>query len=324
MLQQKEKKVLDKYIDPTGELTNKQLQWSDWYVRHKILLHKLFIWSSVAVSGMLLVYGIGGLLKYFIFDIVQDRQLYDALGKSYINFEIQKNKYAPQELQISPISIFSYSEGKYDFASIIKNPNPKFIAEIKYLYNFKGGQTNKQSIKIMPNSQIPATILGYPSESYPTDTTLNITEIAWSRINPHKLSDVEKYVSERMQFKFNNLSFKPISAAENRPSNIIELDIYNESNYSYWNPPFYIELLNGAQTVGVLHLSIEKFLAGETRHIDLRNTLEQLDVTDIKLYPNIDLFDESVYMEPQLEEKETKEIEMPKKPAAEDTTALPE
>ena len=60
---------------------------------------------------------------------------------------------------------------------------------------------------------------------------------------------------------------------------------------------FYIELLDGAsRVVGITQTTVNKFVGGETRKIDLRSTIDGLSVSDIRIYPVINIFDPSSFM----------------------------
>ncbi|MBT3949426.1 hypothetical protein HOF40_05065 [Candidatus Parcubacteria bacterium] len=77
---------------------------------------------------------------------------------------------------------------------------------------------------------------------------------------------------------------------------MIEFDILNNTAYNYWEPTFYIELIKGSRTAGIIYFVSSEFKSQEERHVDLRSYIKNLEVSNIKVWPVVNVFDNSQYM----------------------------
>lgn len=281
----------EKYVDPTGEFTNKELRWSEWYLRHKIRLGQmgtgiLIAWCVVTIGYSLWAWG-----AYLIFGWSHDRRMIIQQTRELVNYRTLQPLYGAQELQVDTVQVFRSGPDKFDAVAEVKNPNERWVARFKYHFVFGSESTPTAETVLLPQTIRPVAVFGYKTAAYPQGAQFIIDEIAWRRLNPHTLSDVASYQAERVQFVVDNFAFKP-------PEAILTFDLANQSAYSYWRPVFYVDLLNGFQRVGLIPVSADQFRAGTKRTIDVRYFGDQLTVTEIRLHPVVDIYDESIYMLP--------------------------
>ena len=289
---------LSKYSDPTGEFSNKQLRLGEWYLRHKIFLGKvgvglLIAWSIITIGSSLVIWA-----KYLIFDYVSDEQMFARQVAEFQNYTALQANYGAQPLDIGSIQVYESAPDNYDFIAIARNPNLRWVATIDYHFVYGSGETPVATTELPPATERPIAVFGYGSEQFPSGARLVVDNIKWRNVNAHRVADPEQYLSERLSFDFDNFSFQRPNSADGISVQSLSFDLSNNSAYGFWSPVFYVVLKNGRQTVGMIYLLEDKFKAGETRKIDLRYFGETLSVSGIEVFPVVNIFDDSVFLNP--------------------------
>ena len=105
-------------------------------------------------------------------------------------------------------------------------------------------------------------------------------------------------MAERLKFNIELFSFSA-GAGSGASFPGISLTIANNSAYSFWQPLFYIELLNSGSRVGIVSGTLPQFRALQSRTIDFRLFGDTTVVTDAVLHPIVDVFDPNVFMAPR-------------------------
>jgi len=287
---------LSRYVDPTGEFTNRTLKMSEWYVRHKILLRRILIsilslWSVATIGTGLFVFG-----DYLIFGYADREAMIEDMSQSYINFTQMKAFYRPKELAVkTPVSLPG-TEGRYNFVVEVANPNDRWIAEVLYSFSYGNGKTENAVASIFPMQEIPLVILGHEESVRPKNIRFTLDSITWRRIDPHEIFDPVNFIEQRFQFEVDSFEFVPADYNRGIVSHVVSFDLTNNSLYSYWEPSFYVLFINHGQLIGIDKIIVEQFRAGEVREIKINSTADQLRVTEVEVVPSIDLFDKTVYM----------------------------
>lgn len=292
----KVKSKLERYEDVTGEFTSSELKWGEWYVRHKILLRKIVIgvlltWCTITVS-----YGLGYFVYYFSYGYFQDEQMMNQQLLELGNYKNVQYLIKAKDLQVGNVGVYNSITENYDFLAGVKNPNERWLAIVTYKFTFSGGETGLAWTILLPGSQRPIAYFGFKSSRYPTNPSLVIEDIKWKKISPHAVPGVKEFTDERINFPVENFEFTQASESAAIPNNIIQFDVYNNTAYNYWEPSFYIELINGNRTVGVVYLVIDQFKSGEVKHIDTRSFVDNLEIDNVKVWPVINVFDENEFM----------------------------
>jgi hypothetical protein len=289
------KSSFEKYTDPTGEFTNQSLKFAEWYISHKLKLRKMLVifltvWSVTTLGFSLFMWG-----NYLIFGYQHDERMISNIGTSYISPEVI-DSFKPADLQISGVQIFQSAKDKYDFVSPVVNSNEAWIARVSYKFTYGTGETAVEEATILPTSESFISFLGESVMNNPSSAELVVTEMNWERIDPHVNPYPTAFTKDRIQFQTSNLVFTPANQEEGGFSHSITFDISNNSLYSYWDPDFFLVYYDQDRVAGVTTFVVDRFKAGETRTIELKSLTEQLYVTDIKLIPKVNVFDENVYM----------------------------
>lgn len=297
----KEKTNLERYQDPTGELSTRQLGVSQWFVKNKILLEKIGIgiliaWCVVTVGFSLWKWG-----DYLIFGYVEDKEMFARQVKETPNYAAIQPLYSARDLQISRPEVFSSGIGKYDFVVDVTNPNERWVAILTYKFTFAGGETETGQTILLPDSKRPVVIFGHEKDSFPTGANFVIEDIAWKQINAHAMPDIEDYIDQRLIFSAENFSFTSARGGQTLSAHHIAFDLKNETVYSYWSPQFYVELLGGldaSNRLGIIPITLSEFRAGDVETIELSSLAEGINVVEVGIYPVINIFDQEEFMEP--------------------------
>ncbi len=299
MSDNKTKNNFSRYEDPTGEFSNRELKMGEWYVLHKLKLRRIFLlilitWSVVSVVGSLFYWGYYLMIGYNL-----DQQMANLQAIQVPNYVAMHQMYGAKELQISNVEVYQSASKQYDLVAQMKNPNDRWIAILTYKFSYSGKDSDTQTTVIMPMASRPLIIFGQYSDYYPTPVSLQIVQIKWLKVNPHSLVDVASFVKEKTNFEIVNFRFIPANSFYNVPQNDIKFEITNNSPYSYWHIDFYVELLNEGSVVGYAYVPVEKLMTKEVRQVEKAVLVDNIYVSDIKVYPVVNVFDSDSYILPE-------------------------
>ncbi|OGH71743.1 MAG: hypothetical protein A2921_00060 [Candidatus Magasanikbacteria bacterium RIFCSPLOWO2_01_FULL_43_20b] len=285
-----------RYTDPTGEFSNRELKLGVWYLKHKLLLQKiglrlLIVWCVVTVG-----YSFGYWLYYFSYGYFQDQKMAGNLAREIPNHAVVNALFNAKDLQVGRIEVYNSVSELFDFTAQVKNPNSRNTARVTYKFVYNGGETALAQTMLLPMSERPIVYFGQKSDIYPTAPRLVIEKVEWKRVGAEEVPDIGAFLAERLNFTMENFVFTKASQITGTLNHQIEFDLFNDSAYGYWEPKFYVELIDGVQTVGTIYLVVPKFKAGEMRHIDLRSLVDTLDVSEVKIWPAFNPFDQAAYL----------------------------
>lgn len=286
---------LKRYIDPTGELGNKGLTRGIWYVKHKLLLRKIFIitmivWITISV-------GVGGVfaLKYASYDIWQDKNSYVDEYVRVPNFAALHPMYQPVSLDVQLTRVIKESDDRYNFVTKVQNPNVRYLANVTYHYEYRTGQTEQKTVTLLPGREQFMYAFGHESVVFPSQTQLMIDDISWKRISAKVIPDIVGYMDERLDFTAEEVNFvEPSAEGALVPS--IQFDLRNNTVYSFWEPQFIVELKRGGATAGVILVTEVGIQSEEVRPIEYRVFQEVDNITGVQITPMMNVFDQSVYI----------------------------
>ena len=296
--QQKTAKDLAALYRPASEdVSYRGLKIAEWYLRNTMTLRKigiaaLLLWSAATIGYSGIRWG-----QYVFSGYFQDRDLLLSQIGGFPNYAASQPLYRAHALSVGRPLVFRAGTGKVDFAAEATNPNERWIARVRYKFVFGGGETDAFETLLLPQSSHPIAVFGHETDVFPTGVRLEIADIKWRRVDPHRVPDVSSYVSERLLFAAEDVRFVRAERGD-LPTDRLQFTLANNSAYGYWQALFYVALYDGDVLSGVVPLTLEQFRSGDIREIDLRFIPDSLSVTDIQAIPLIDVFDSSVYMEP--------------------------
>lgn len=286
---------LGKYVDPTGEFSSKQFNYSLWYVRHRVGLYRFLITILAVIGAALWAYSLWQWGDYFIFGFASDVVLERQASQS-VNYHPLEQHFAAVPLQILSTDIFPGGVDKYDAVSEVGNSNEHFLAHGTFYYIIDGEKTAPKPFFILPGETSLLAELGVKSSASPGSAELVIGTMLWERISAHQVTDPKSWQSARLNFSLDDFVFTPLVSAGGVKANVMTFDLINQSPFGYVAPHFYVGLYQQDVMVGVASLSMDALASLEIKKIDLRNFVNSLAVSSAKLFPLINVYDPAVYL----------------------------
>ena len=281
-----------KYEDPTKEFTSQELKWGFWYVKHKALLYKILVITLVSIDSIFVLFGLWRWGDYLLG--WQDAQRVQNSLAASVNYTGIHPRYSAQPIQAINTQIFSSRENKYDAVAELINPNSRFLAKFNYYFIINGEKTPAQKTFLLPGESRLVAYLGI-KDGAGSIPAIVLENIEYQRISAHKITDTISWQAYRLNFQVSDFVFLKSLAQEGANTDAIQFKLANASPYSYAAPDFYVALLQNGQMVGILPLHLDSINSLEIKNIDLRNFAPGLSVTEIVLYPIINVYDEGVY-----------------------------
>lgn len=292
-----EEKKLSRFTASEESFGYREFRFASWYVSHRILLGKIGAGALIFFCVLTIGYSLWGWGSYFFAGYFEDRALYANQPYEFINYTALKPRYAAQPLSVVRPRVFDEGNNRYDMFTEVRNPNDNWLALVLYRYQFGGEVSETAAMTILPNQLQILPALGIDRPVYPVGTELQILQTRWRRVDPHTIADTTLYVDDRINFRFDNVVFARRTGTT-ALSDSLTFTLTNNTSFSFWQPEFHVILFQGSEVVGVRTVTVEQFMAGEAREIDLRFSGDPVNITAIDIVPNINIFDASVFMDP--------------------------
>ena len=280
------------------QLTEKQIKWGYWWVSHKLQLKVLLTVVIGIVAAILVVYAIYGFADWFYGSGVIERAQIGQMASAPTGYDIIQKKNAPRMLDIDSPEVLVSGSGSYDIFTTIINPNTDWWMEIEW--HFSAGDISMSETRrttILPNGTQSLVQLGFKSEAQPVGVDLVIDNMFWRRLDKHRVRpDYQTWAGERLNFQIDDVGFKPPAADDRLSVSRATFNVVNLTGYSYWRIGFFVTLWGRSKIVGVNYVTVSELIAGETRPVDASWFTSLPLVTRVEVTPDIDIFDEAIYM----------------------------
>ena len=290
---------IEKYKDLDG-LTMKKLNFGLWYLEHKkILLNLLYI--LLAIIGIVTWFSFFKTFgHYVLIGMKEDQKLVaDMINNPGISHE-QVLKTAAQAIQVKSADVILNSNGSYDIVTKISNVNNKYFSRFSYFLDVNNEKIGPFDGFILPSEEKFLILLDQEFLRRPNSVNLDIKN-SWSKLDGHVIKDWGLYRDNYIDFTIDNKVFsnpKESNLSEKLNLSIVELDITNNSAYSYYLVDLDILLYSRGKLVSVSKYSLEKFISGETRHVNITwpGKVTRVDLVEVR--PNIDIMADNIIFIP--------------------------
>ena len=280
---------------PINNLTNKELERSLWFLRHKSQLFLVLKIILIAVNAILFGWVFWKLIDVIFISGPAERANLATQKENAIPYAELNRALTPGQLNLGPVQIFGGRENKYDLAMTLKNTNIRTWAEFEYKFVGANFETAPRRDFILPDSQKFLLELGVEHSARPQNMRLVFTEFSWHRLSRHTVPDYVQFRNEHLNFLVSDIVFsRPI--LDRGAFNEVKFKIKNNSAYNFWAVPVTIALHRGEQTVGVNAVTIEKLRSLETREVSLVWEEGLPEVRSVEAAPNVNILDPAVYM----------------------------
>ncbi len=284
-------------VEPSGDLTEKELTFGYWYVKHKLLFKKILIGLFIAFDVVLIAYSIYGFVNHFFIEGPRLKQSISEMTENIIDTKTFRLKTRPENIRVLDTKVVSGGERKYDLVARVSNPNSEWLIYFDYLFFYAGGRTETKSTFVLPFEDKFIADFGIESEAKIISVNLNVENVRWQKVDRHEIPDFNQFYNEHFNFEVENTTFIPAGTAGLDVSRVT-FDITNNSAYNFWQVGNYVILYQGTRIVGINYIVLNKFLSGQTRSVEAR-WFEKLPRTvKIEVRPEVNILDPEVYMAP--------------------------
>lgn len=283
-----------KFEDPTGELPSSELKWAIWFSKNRILLYKILVGSLIFVIVVLWGYSFWQWGDYLIFGLTEDQKMAAELSQS-VDVSGVTAKFKARAIQINDTLVLPGGVNKYDVIADVTNPNIDFFVKFNYRFSVDGGYTEAKEGFILPGETKLLVISGLDNDAG-GGAQLVLEKIVWKRVNKHAITDVKKWQDDRLNFAVENFVFGPPRDVDGIKTNRVTFDLKNNSTFGYRAPGFLLGMYQNEALVGVILFSLESWPVDGVAKVDLRNFVQNLDVSSVQVYPLINIYDNQAYL----------------------------
>ncbi|MCU0680332.1 MAG: hypothetical protein MUF50_03465 [Planctomycetes bacterium] len=283
---------LDKYQD-LGGISTKKLEFGLWVISHKRMFLRVVVIVLAIVAFGFLAYPTYYYAKYFLHERRQEKL--SAQDLSAINITASKN--VAQPLIVSALKTFTVNK-KTDSYVEVENPNDKYFSYFSYCFMEGEKEIGCDSAFAFPTEKKYILTLAKEVEKIGS-LSFKIKTTSWNRVDLHKYPNWPATLLEHTNFKFDNVKFSTgdsTGLSDKINLNLLEFSVVNNTAFSYWEVPLTIVLYSGAQVAGINHYVLEEFISGEKRNVQIVWPNLTGSVSDVKIFPNLDITSDGVYM----------------------------
>ena len=272
-------------------------QRSLFLIKWRPRLKKVGIIFLVLVDLLLVGKTVYAFFDYGVVNYFKERAMIGSIIDGLDNFHQISVSRAAVSLKASSVQVFPLDDKRADFYAELTNPNEDWEATFSYYFSYGNTVTATMAGFILPSeSAKPLTALAVKTGNVPKTATLTVTDLVWTRVNHHAISDYQNWAADRLAFEFTDVSYDSKVEIDGATIGRVAFTVKDAGAYGFWEPQFMIVLYRNDKVVGVTSALVPRLAAGETRTIFVNwfGTPPQANAT--KIFPSIDIFDPTVYM----------------------------
>jgi len=281
-----------------NKLTEDQLKVGYWWVTHKVLVKKVFTAVLAVVAFSLLGYGAWGFADWFFGSGVRERQEIGLLTQSWTDYAFFRESAQPDPMVTQSAETITAGEGRYDMVAKVSNPNQRWWMEFDYRFVGGGFEDAYKRGYLLPTEAKYLYSLSVESDSKP-QAALEVAEVRMHRVDNHVVQpDYRMWATARLNFIIEDIKFAEPEKDSPIPISRASFNVTNDTAFGYVSVPFFVTLLSGNRVVGVNRVVISQLRAGDTRHVEASWFNDLPNVTRVEVNPEINIFDDGVYLKP--------------------------
>ena len=282
---------------PDGRLTPGELQVASFWVRNQRLLRQLGYGSLVVLSVIFWGYVLWGLLDAYAISYPRESRLTREIA---VNQQLLTNLEAdrPQDVSISEVSVFQTTDGRFDMAVEITNPNGQWWPEFNYSFSLSGEQTPVRTGYVLPHGTQIVTELGYrPKSAGGSAASLIIGTVRWHRIDPTFVgASFDDFAKSRFNLTAEDISYDTNIVIGTKAAGQNSFTLVNSASYGFWSVDLVVRLYRGSSIIGMTKIAVEKVLPGERRPLQIVWLDNLPGVTQTEIIPQVNILDPANYL----------------------------
>jgi hypothetical protein len=199
-------------------------------------------------------------------------------------------------LRVSDTQVFDLGNGEYDLYVEVENVNTDWYATFDFYFERSGQKSDVEHGFSLPGESRPLISFRQTFDSRPSGVDVTIDNLRWQRVDHHVIADVEDWLATHDAFTLKEDSYALDHEVGDETIGRSTFTVENESSYSYFNAEFLVLILRGNALAGVNTATIAGFETGEERNVTVNWFSGAPSSGTVKIVPNINYFDENVYM----------------------------
>lgn len=284
------------------EISDSQLRWGLWYVKHYRKLRIGLIIILLAVGGLSFIYGFYGIADYYFRGRLEDDAVLKNLSYSLINLE-EVRKSAPLPLIFDlPLSFPASEEGNYDLALAASNPNERHWAEAEISFWAAGEEAGRGDIFLLPGEEKYLLLFNKKISGGTADLTVKINEVNWHHLDKHLIPDWPAFAAAHLdQVGYRDINFYSARLNDSGTDldfNHLSFTVTNLTPFSYRAAEWQIIFHGGSGLVGVNNYLTDELISGQEKTIKLKWPGIMETVEEVEIIPSINIMDPAAYIKP--------------------------
>jgi hypothetical protein len=284
-----------------NDFSERELNLSSWWVRHKKLMRQLLIGLLVMISA---VSWIGSLIGWVKFGLEWPtyRNLLRSLSDAPIPISAIRQQRLPKAVTVES-SAFVVAGGtqRYDFVATVRNPNGRWLVQ-EMSVAFQVGSEEvpvERTFFILPESTAVVTHFNVQVASGATLTGFApiIKDVKWKRVDAKTTwRDVRLEVDDVQHgLRTQEQNEKPMV-----PKTYVSATIVNQSPYDFWNVDVPILLYDtGGTLIAANFQKMAEFKSFEKRMLAVQFPTVVPNIARVEILPTVNIFDLDNYIVPQ-------------------------
>jgi hypothetical protein len=291
-------KQIKNYQDAEG-LSIKKLNFGLWFLKKRDLFRVILISFLAVISAVCWSYTIYGFAYYLAKGMNEDEVLLRQMVESNLISHSVALRQGAQNLNYYSVNIFPLGDERYDFLSIVNNPNEDWWATFDYYFQVNNKNTSVQTGFIFPKEEKSLMALAEEFTYAPSRAELVVENLRWRRINKHVIPNWHDFYESHTDMVISDSSFvlsQQSGLSEKINLNQLDFTVKNKTAYNYWQVDFNILLYSGSKVVGINRYSLTDFMSGEERVVQASWPGKFGRINNIEITPDINIMDENVYI----------------------------
>lgn len=285
----------EQYLKEQEKLTEKELNWSYWFVVNKEKLKKAGTIALATVAGCLFLYGAGGLLFFYAYQNREIDELQRQIVKSKLDYAYLQEKNTPLSVEFGEVSVLKIKADKFDIVGEVRNPNQGwYLASFDYYFLTGTGATERRSSFLLPEEDRYLTELNWTSETNFSEAQIVLENLKWK-----KQADFVSLKDKVFRIAISAADFvsaQNLGLAEELSVSQVKFKAENQSAYNFNRVDFAVLLFRGGTMVGATRTFAADFKSGESREIKINFFHPLSSVDTVLVAPEVDILNPDSYM----------------------------
>ncbi|MBI2475486.1 hypothetical protein HYV69_03625 [Candidatus Uhrbacteria bacterium] len=261
---------------------------SVFWVENQVFLRKIGYGIFIAFDGFLLLFVVWTMIDSFALSYDnENREVAQIVAYGQQDLHSYTIANSADSILQEDVRVFPIGNTRYDFYSMLENPNSDWWVEFNYQFMFDAGETVSEKGFLLPGQEKPVISLAITSQIPVQVAELKLTDIVWHRIDKKIISDYTTWQDDRLRIEVSDATFSKESGTT--------FAVFNNTAFSYFDPVFYVLLKRGPSVVGVSRATVASLKSGEHQEISLYWFGTLPSVGEVEVIPDIQLFNPDVY-----------------------------